>query len=80
MSQSLDIDGNGQYDALTDGLLVLRYLLGITGSTLTDRVVGAGAQRTTPAQIVEAARTQRGPGPGSRRANPRDARAPRHTK
>jgi hypothetical protein len=52
VSQSLDIDGNGQYDALTDGLLLLRYLLGLTGASLTDRVIGAGAQRTTPAQIT----------------------------
>jgi len=48
---SLDIDGNGQYDALTDGLLVLRYLLGIAEASLTDRAIGVGAQRTTPAQI-----------------------------
>ena len=27
----LDIDGNGAVDALTDGLLVLRYLFGLTG-------------------------------------------------
>jgi hypothetical protein len=50
-AQSLDVDGNGQYDALTDGLLVLRYLLGIADVSLTDRAIGVGAQRTTPAQI-----------------------------
>jgi hypothetical protein len=31
---SLDIDGNGQYDAYTDGLLVLRYMFGFTGEQL----------------------------------------------
>ena len=31
----LDIDGNGATAALTDGLLVLRYLFGFTGATLT---------------------------------------------
>jgi DNA-binding beta-propeller fold protein YncE len=31
---SYDIDGDGQHDALTDALLLLRYLFGFTGSTL----------------------------------------------
>jgi hypothetical protein len=30
----LDIDGNGSVGALTDGLLVLRYMFGFTGLTL----------------------------------------------
>jgi hypothetical protein len=30
----LDIDGDGELGALTDGLLVLRWLFGFTGSTL----------------------------------------------
>ena len=30
-SGSLDIDGNGQYDALTDGLLLLRGMFGLDG-------------------------------------------------
>jgi hypothetical protein len=30
---SLDIDGNGNADALTDGLLVIRYLFGFSGNT-----------------------------------------------
>ena len=30
-----DIDGNGNVDALTDGLLLLRYLFGLSGDTLT---------------------------------------------
>jgi hypothetical protein len=51
VSLSLDIDGDGRYDALTDGLLVLRYLLGLSGTSMIDRVVGSGAQRTTAAQI-----------------------------
>ena len=33
-SGSLDIDGNGQYDALTDGLLLLRGMFGLDGSAL----------------------------------------------
>lgn len=35
---SLDIDGNGASDALTDGLLILRYLFGLRGDSL---IVGA---------------------------------------
>ena len=33
-SGSLDIDGNAQYDALTDGLLLLRGMFGLDGSRL----------------------------------------------
>ncbi|MGK7905396.1 MAG: hypothetical protein AB4352_29120 [Hormoscilla sp.] len=44
---NLDIDGNGSTDALTDGLIALRYLFGFTGNTLIDGVIGAGATRNT---------------------------------
>ncbi len=47
----LDIDGNGQVDALTDGLLISRYLLGISGPALTAGAIGAGATRLTFTQI-----------------------------
>ena len=39
----LDIDGNGQADALTDGLLIIRYLFGLRGPSLTAGAVGPGA-------------------------------------
>jgi polyhydroxybutyrate depolymerase len=42
-SESGDIDRNGSVDALTDGLLLLRYLFGLSGDSLTAGVVGAGA-------------------------------------
>ena len=42
-----DIDGNGEIDALTDGLLTLRYLFGLEGETLVAGVVAADATRTT---------------------------------
>jgi hypothetical protein len=48
---ALDVDGNGQYDALTDGLLALRWLFGLGGTTLTNGVVGAGASRPTALEI-----------------------------
>jgi hypothetical protein len=40
----LDIDGDGSYAALTDGLLLLRYGFGFTGNTL---IAGAVAQACT---------------------------------
>ncbi len=45
-ASSGDIDGNGTVDALSDGLLLLRYLFGLTGNTLTTGVVGDGATVT----------------------------------
>jgi hypothetical protein len=47
----LDIDGNATTDALTDGLLVIRYLFGERGALLIQGVVGAGASRTTSGDI-----------------------------
>ena len=46
-----DIDGNGEIDALTDGLLTLRYLFGLQGDTLIDGVVAGDATRTTAEEI-----------------------------
>ena len=47
----LDVDGNGKYDALTDGVLILRWLFGLTGTQLINGAIGPGAQRTVPADI-----------------------------
>ncbi len=38
-----DIDGNGSVDALSDGLLLLRYSVWAHGNTLTTGVIGDGA-------------------------------------
>ena len=46
---ALDADGNGLYDPYTDGLLILRYLFGITGPSLTNGALGPGATANTPA-------------------------------
>ena len=46
-----DIDGSGNVDALTDGLMLLRYLFGLTGDSLIDSAVASGAERTTAAEI-----------------------------
>ena len=51
---ALDIDGNGQADAATDGVLILRYFFGLRGSALTaGPVFGIGATRQS-AIAVEA--------------------------
>lgn len=47
---ALDIDGDGEVDALTDGLLVLRYMFGMRDAALIADVIAPGAPRT-PAQI-----------------------------
>jgi hypothetical protein len=47
----LDIDGNGVADALTDGMLIYRYLSGERGSTLIQGAVGAGASRADSPSI-----------------------------
>ena len=48
----LDIDGNGSTSPLTDGLLVLRFQFGFTGTTLTSGAVGAGCARCEAAAIT----------------------------
>ena len=49
----MDIDGDGEVKALTDGLLLIRYLFGFTGQQLTAGAVGATATRTDPALIAQ---------------------------
>ncbi len=46
-----DIDGNGQVDALTDGLLIIRYLFGIRGDALINNSVSDGCTRCSPIEI-----------------------------
>ena len=43
----LDIDGNGKVDALTDGLLIMRYAFGFRGSVLINNAISNDATRTT---------------------------------
>jgi hypothetical protein len=52
LAANLDIDDDGSLGALTDGLLVLRYLFGFTGSTLTAGAVGNDCDRCDAAAIV----------------------------
>ena len=49
---NFDVDNNGKIDALTDGLMILRAGFGITGASLTQGALGAGATRTDPVAIL----------------------------
>ena len=48
-----DFDNNGNVDALSDGLVVLRYLFGVRGASLIEGVVANDAMRTD-AEDIEA--------------------------
>ncbi|HAB37066.1 MAG TPA: hypothetical protein DCE52_03515, partial [Rhodobacteraceae bacterium] len=51
ISTDLDIDNDGRVDALTDGLLILRYLFELNGEPLVSDVISINAQRTLPEEI-----------------------------
>ena len=51
LGNHLDIDNNGAVDALTDGLIILRYLTGYTGDSLVNGVVAINASRASAAEI-----------------------------
>ncbi len=46
-----DIDDSGNVDALTDGLLLLRYLFGLTGDALLSSAVAENASRSSATDI-----------------------------
>ncbi len=49
---ALDADGNGAIDALTDGLLIMRAMFGLTGTAVTSNAIGGGVPtRTTWVQL-----------------------------
>jgi hypothetical protein len=48
-----DIDDSGDVDALTDGLMVLRYLFDVKDSGLTEGAIGSGAKREAHQAIVD---------------------------
>ncbi|MBI5830087.1 MAG: S8 family serine peptidase [Chloroflexi bacterium] len=50
--QTLDIDGNTIVEPLKDGLLILRYMFGFTGTALTTGLIGQNATRTSPTDIL----------------------------
>jgi hypothetical protein len=52
-SQMNDIDGDGEVNALTDGLLLLRYLFGLRDSNLIDGVISETAARHTEGAVMQ---------------------------
>ena len=48
---SLDIDGNGKYDALSDGILAIRYLFNFRGDALISDAVAPDCVRCTASEI-----------------------------
>ena len=49
----LDIDQSGSVDALTDGLILLRYFFGLRGDNLINGTIATDANRTTAEDIEE---------------------------
>jgi hypothetical protein len=47
----LDIDANGSVDALTDGLIILRYLFGLRGENLVNSATASDAMRNDAADV-----------------------------
>ena len=50
-TSTFDVDADGEVKALTDGLIIIRYLFGFTGDSLTTGAIGADAKRSDPAQV-----------------------------
>jgi len=57
---SLDVDGNNFVDPLTDGLLLMRAMFGLTGDAVTLGALGANANRNTWEAIRSFLNTQCG--------------------
>jgi len=47
----LDIDGNGSFDALKDGLIILRFAFGLKGEALIQGALASGSLRTDAAEV-----------------------------
>lgn len=45
--RALDIDGSGSTSPLSDGLILMRAMLGLTGTAVTNGAVAPGANRAT---------------------------------
>jgi hypothetical protein len=49
----LDIDGNGTFDPLTDGLLIFRYMAGLRGDALIEGAIGGNNPTRFTAEDIE---------------------------
>jgi hypothetical protein len=47
----LDVNADGSFDALTDGLIILRYAFGLRGQSLIDGVISEDAMRNNASDI-----------------------------
>ena len=50
---NIDIDGNSEFDALTDGLILLRLMFGLSGQPLTDGVTAPDANFVYSGDLIE---------------------------
>lgn len=57
MKPMLDIDGDGSVIPETDGILIVRYMLGMRGSALIENAIGSLASRTSATAIEAHLRT-----------------------
>ena len=53
LETELDVDGDGECRALSDGLLLIRYLFGFSGESLVSRVLAPAATRRDAKAISE---------------------------
>ena len=54
---SLDVDGDGNVEALTDGLLIIRALFGFSGDSLITGAVSGSGTRVTGDSVVDYLKT-----------------------
>jgi hypothetical protein len=50
---AIDVDEDGEINALTGGLMIIRHRFGLRDQSLTSGPVGDGAQRTDPTEISD---------------------------
>ena len=50
---SLDVDGNGQIDALTDGLVLMRAMFGLAGTAVTNGAIGGGTPTRSTWAVIQ---------------------------
>ncbi len=50
---NIDIDGNSEFDALTDGLILLRLMFGLSGQSLTDGVTAPDANFVYSGDLIQ---------------------------
>jgi hypothetical protein len=48
-----DADGDGDFESLSDALLVMRWGFGFSGTALVDSVVDTGCTHCTPQQVID---------------------------